>query len=72
MLTREEALNLVKKNVTKRNFVYHMLAVEAIMKSVAKYFGEDENLWGLTGLLHDIDYGKTEGTHACMHFAKLK
>lgn len=62
MLTREEALNLVKKNVTERNFVYHMLAVEAIMKSVAKYFGENENLWGLTGLLHDIDYGKTEGT----------
>jgi putative nucleotidyltransferase with HDIG domain len=62
MLTREEALNLVKKNVTKRNFVYHMLAVEAIMKSVAKHFGEDEYLWGLTGLLHDIDYGKTEGT----------
>lgn len=62
MLTREEALNLVKKNVTKRNFVYHMLAVEAIMKSVARHFGEDEYLWGLTGLLHDIDYGKTEGT----------
>jgi len=62
VLTREEALNLVKKNVTKRNFVYHMLAVEAIMKSVARHFGEDEYLWGLTGLLHDIDYGKTEGT----------
>jgi len=62
MLTREEALNLVKKNVTERNFVYHMLAVEAIMRSLAKHFGEDENLWGLTGLLHDIDYGKTEDT----------
>jgi len=62
MLTREEALSLVKKNVTKRNFVYHMLAVEAIMKSVAKHFGEDEYLWGLTGLLHDIDYGKTESS----------
>ena len=62
MLTRKEALILVKKNVAKRNFVYHMLAVEAIMKSVAKHFGEDEHLWGLTGLLHDIDYGKTENT----------
>ena len=62
MLTREEALNLVKKNVTKRNIVYHMLAVEAIMRSLAKHFGEDEYLWGLTGLIHDIDYGKTEGT----------
>jgi len=62
MLTREEALSMVKKNVTKRNFVYHMLAVEAIMKSLAKHFGEDEHLWELTGLLHDIDYGKTEGS----------
>mgnify|MGYP006267499135 FL=1 len=62
MLTRKEALILVKKNVAKRNFVYHMLAVEAIMKSVAKHFGEDGHLWGLTGLLHDIDYGKTENT----------
>ena len=61
-LTREEALNLVEKNVTKRNFVYHMLAVEAIMKSLAKHFGEDEQVWGLTGLLHDVDYGKTENT----------
>ena len=39
-----------------------MLAVEAIMKSVAKHFGEEEHPWGLIGLLHDIDYGKTEGT----------
>ena len=60
MLTREEAFNLVKKNVTKRNIVYHILAVEAIMKSLAKHFGKDEYLWGLTGLLHDIDYEKTE------------
>ncbi len=62
MLSREEAFNLVRKNVTKRNFVYHILAVEAIMKRLAKHFGEDEYLWGLTGLLHDIDYEKTEGT----------
>lgn len=61
MLAREEALNLVKKNITKRNIVYHMIAVEVIMKSLAKYFGEDEELWGLTGLLHDVDYERTEG-----------
>lgn len=58
MLTREEALSLVKENVKKRNIVYHMIAVEAIMRGLAKYFGEDEDLWGLTGLLHDIDYEK--------------
>jgi len=56
MLTREEALNLVRKNVSKRNIVSHMIAVEAIMRGLARHFGEDEELWGLTGLLHDIDY----------------
>ena len=58
MLTREEAFGLVKKNVSKRNIVYHMVAVEAIMRGLARHFGEDEDLWGLTGLLHDIDYEK--------------
>lgn len=62
VLTRDEALTLVKKNVTKKNIVYHMYAVEAIMRNVAKHFGEDEEQWGLTGLLHDIDYEKTEAT----------
>ena len=62
MLTRDEAISLVKKNVTKRNVVYHMLAVEAIMRSLARHFGEDENKWGLIGLLHDVDYEKTEAT----------
>ena len=37
-----------------------MIAVEAIMECVARHLGENENLWGLTGLLHDIDYEKTE------------
>ena len=62
MLTRSEALDLVNKNVTKRNVIYHMLAVEAIMRSVARHFGEDKENWGLVGLLHDIDYEKTEAT----------
>ncbi|HDN05875.1 MAG TPA: HDIG domain-containing protein, partial [Candidatus Bathyarchaeota archaeon] len=55
-MTRDEAFRLVEENVGKKNIVKHMLAVEAIMRSLAKHFGEDENLWGLTGLLHDIDY----------------
>jgi putative nucleotidyltransferase with HDIG domain len=58
MLTREEALSLVKRNVKKRNIVYHMIAVEAIMRRLARYLGQDEDLWGLTGLLHDVDYEK--------------
>jgi len=62
MLTRDEALKLVKANVTKRNVVYHMLAVEAIMRKIAQYLSEDEEKWGLIGLLHYIDYEKTEAT----------
>ena len=62
MLTRDEALGLVKKNVSKRNVVYHMFAVEAIMRSVAQQLGEDAPVWGLVGLLHDVDYDKTEAT----------
>ncbi|MBX5321125.1 MAG: HDIG domain-containing protein [Candidatus Bathyarchaeota archaeon] len=62
MLTREEAFSLVKKHVAKRNILYHMLAVEAIMRSLARHFGEDEEKWGLIGLIHDIDYEKTEAT----------
>jgi len=62
LLTREEALDLVKKNVSKRNVIYHMIAVEAIMKALAEHLAEDEEKWGLVGLLHDIDYERTETT----------
>ncbi len=62
MSTREEALTLIKANVSKRNMLYHMLAVEAIMKSLARSLDEDAALWGLTGLLHDVDFEKTEKT----------
>ncbi|MEM0489139.1 MAG: HD domain-containing protein [Candidatus Bathyarchaeia archaeon] len=56
MLSHGEALGLVEKYISKRNIRYHMLAVEAIMRSLARYFGDDEEMWGLVGLLHDIDY----------------
>ncbi len=59
MLTREEAARLVKSNVGEKKILYHMLAVEAMMRGLARILGEDEDLWGLTGLLHDIDYEKT-------------
>lgn len=59
-MTRDEAFDLVRKNVSRKNVIYHMLAVEAIMRGLAGHFGENEGEWGLTGLLHDIDYEKTE------------
>jgi putative nucleotidyltransferase with HDIG domain len=62
MLTRVQALDLVKANVSKKNVISHMIAVEAIMRQLAKQLGEDEEKWGLVGLLHDIDYEQTETT----------
>lgn len=58
-MTREEAWKLVEENVSGRNLRSHMLAVEAIMRALARRFGEDEESWGLAGLLHDLDYDET-------------
>lgn len=55
-MTREEAFELVKSLVKNENLVKHHLAVEAVMRALAQRFGEDEETWGLVGLLHDADY----------------
>lgn len=60
MLSREDALRLVREYVKNDRLVKHMLAVEAIMRALARRLGEDEELWGLTGLVHDIDYELTK------------
>ena len=60
-MTRKEALDSIKANVENQNLVKHMLAAEAIMRALARRLGEDEEEWGLTGLLHDIDMELTEG-----------
>jgi putative nucleotidyltransferase with HDIG domain len=62
MLSRGEALALVNENMTKKNLVKHVLGVEAIMRSLARTLGADEELWGVTGLLHDLDYERTMET----------
>lgn len=57
MINREEALVLVKKYVKTENTVKHMLATEAIMRALAKKFDpQQEDIWGLAGLIHDLDY----------------
>jgi len=58
-MDREEAISLVKENVKKENLFKHILAVEAIMRGVAKHLNADVEMWGLVGLLHDIDFEKT-------------
>ena len=56
--TRPEAYNLLCEHTDNLNLIKHMLAVEAILRTYARKHGEDEELWGLTGLLHDFDYEK--------------
>ncbi|MFC2003595.1 HDIG domain-containing metalloprotein [Chloroflexota bacterium] len=63
-MTRDEALDSIKANVENENMVKHMLATEAIMRALARRLGEDEEEWGLTGLLHDIDIELTGGDMA--------
>lgn len=59
-MEREEALWLVNSNIKTSNLIKHSLAVESGMKELANYFKEDEEIWGLAGLLHDLDYEETK------------
>ncbi len=54
-MNREQALNLIHSHVKNSNSVKHMLATEAIMKALARKFNEDEVVWALAGLIHDLD-----------------
>ncbi len=56
MTTRAEALAIVREHVKNEGLVRHMLAVEAAMRHYARLLGEDEETWGLAGLLHDFDW----------------
>jgi len=55
-LSRDEAWSLFCEWTQSPSLRKHVLAVEAAMRAYARRFGEDEELWGLTGILHDLDY----------------
>jgi putative nucleotidyltransferase with HDIG domain len=57
-MTREEAYQLLTEYTQKEALIKHALAVEAAMRAYAQKFGEDEETWGIVGLLHDFDYEK--------------
>ncbi|MCF8054455.1 MAG: HD domain-containing protein [Deltaproteobacteria bacterium] len=54
-ITREAALSLLKDNLNNERMIAHCLASEAVMIALAQRLGEDEQKWGIAGLLHDID-----------------
>ncbi len=57
-MTRDDALALMHEYTESDSLRKHMYAVEAAMRAYARKFGEDEDEWGLVGLLHDFDYEK--------------
>ena len=61
MINREEAISLLKKYLRDEDNIRYSFAVEAILREIAKQLERDEEVWGLTGLLHNLDY---EYTHS--------
>ena len=55
-MNRDSALNLFHEYTQKDGLIKHALAVEACMRAYARKWGEDEEKWGIVGLLHDFDY----------------
>ena len=64
--TREEALDLFKKYNQSDSLFKHALSVEGVMRYMARKHGEDEEKWGVIGLIHDLDYEMYPGQHCTM------
>jgi len=63
---REEALELFKKYNKSESLLKHALAVEGVMRYMARKAGEDEEKWGVVGLVHDLDYEMYPDQHCTM------
>ena len=73
--TREQAWDTLTRYTKSEALLRHALAVEASVRWYARHFGEDEELWGVVGLLHDLDYERypdLETGHPRMALAELE
>lgn len=63
MPTREEAFELLTTYNQNDALIKHALAVEAVMRTMARQFNQDEEVWGIVGLIHDLDYEQFPDQH---------
>ena len=61
--TRENALALLTTYNQSESLIRHALAVEGVMRYMARKYGEDEDVWGVVGLIHDLDYEQFPDQH---------
>ncbi len=61
--TRDEAMALLKEFNRSESLIKHALSVEAVMRQFAKKYGENEEMWGIIGLVHDLDYEQFPDRH---------
>ncbi|MFP4110820.1 MAG: HDIG domain-containing metalloprotein [Desulfonatronovibrio sp.] len=64
MIKRQEALELLKDHLTEENLIKHSLSTEAVLRELAARLDKDQELWGITGLLHDLDYSLTASDYS--------
>jgi putative nucleotidyltransferase with HDIG domain len=61
--TREEAMGLLRQYNKNESLIKHAMAVEGVMRYMARKRGEDEEKWGIVGLIHDLDYEQFPDQH---------
>lgn len=65
MISRAQALDLLREHCSDDALIKHSLATEAVMQALAKRLGHDAAKWGIVGLLHDLDYDETKEDPHC-------
>lgn len=60
MIDREKAMEMLLAQNPEKHLMHHALETEAVMRGLAEHFSEDRDLWGLAGLLHDVDFPHTK------------
>lgn len=72
MITRQEALEILHSQMKSVNLRRHCYAVEASMRALADHFNEDQEVWGMVGLLHDADYESHPQDHPAKIIGQLE